>query len=126
MYGDIMYHVANCRVESVPAVLKNFQRSKIRGEEYPGIVAHPGAEVEGILSRSLSPQAIKRLDTFKESQYSRQEVQLLTETGSCLAMAYVIKPEYNDLLTDEVWSYAHFLAIGKARFLEACIGFRNI
>lgn len=126
MCSDIMDHVAGCQAESVSAVLKNFKRSKIRGEEYPGIVAHPGAEVEGVLYRGLSPQAMERLDSFEGAQYLRQEVQLQTEAGSCLAMAYVIKPEYSHLLTDETWSYADFLAVGKARFLEAYVGFQKI
>ena len=126
MSSDIMHHVAGCMAESAPAVLKNFQRSKIRGEEYPGIVGHPGAEVAGILYRDLPPEAMERLDSFEGAQYSRQEVQLVTDTGSCLAMAYVIKPEYSHLLTEEPWSYADFLAVGKARFLESYIGFRKI
>lgn len=126
MCNDIMHHVAGCQVEGVPAVLKDFKRSKIRGEEYPGIVVHPKAEVAGILYRGLPPQAIERLDSFEGAQYSRQDVQLLTETGSCLAMTYVIKSEYSHLLIDEAWSYDHFLAVGKARFLEAYVGFQKI
>ncbi len=126
MSSDIMYHVAGCPANFVAATLKDFKRSRIRGEEYPGIVAHPGAEVEGILYLDLAPTAIERLDTFEGAQYSRQEVQVMTQHGPCFAMSYVIKPEYSDLLTGEAWSYAHFLAVGKAKFLEAYVGFCKI
>ena len=126
MSSDIMYHVAGCQAGFSPATLKDFQRSRIRGEEYPGIVAHPGAEVEGILYRDLMPKAIERLDTFEGQQYSRQEVQVMTAHGPCLAMAYVIKPEHSLLLTGETWSYEHFLAVGKAKFLADYLGFRKI
>ena len=126
MSSDIMYRVAGCPADFVPATLKDFHRSRIRGEEYPGIIARLGAEVEGILYRDLSPKAIARLDTFEGAQYSRQEVQVMTQHGPCPAMAYVIKSEYSDLLTGELWSYSHFLTVGKAKFLEAYLGFRKI
>lgn len=126
MSSDIMYHVADCPANFVAATLKDFKRSRIRGEEYPGIVAHPGAEVEGILYLDLDPKAIARLDTFEGAQYSRQEVQVTTQHGPYSAMSYVIKPEYSDLLTGQAWSYSHFLAFGKAKFLEAYLGFQKI
>ncbi len=126
MSSDIMYHVAGCRADFVPATLKDFRRSRIRGEEYPGIVPHLGAEVEGILYLHLSPKAIERLDSFEGDLYSRQNVQVMTQHGLCPAMSYVIKAEHSDLLTGEIWSYEHFLTVGKANFLEAYVGFRKI
>jgi gamma-glutamylcyclotransferase (GGCT)/AIG2-like uncharacterized protein YtfP len=127
MCSDIMFQVAGCRADFVSATLKGFKRSTVRGEEYPGIVAHPGAEVKGVLYLRLPPQAIKRLDIFEGEQYSRSDVQIVTE--QCFpgkAMAYIIKPEYRGLLTDEPWSYEHFLAVGKAKFLQAYLGFERI
>ena len=41
MCSDIMYHVADCRADFVPAVLENFKRSKMHGQEYPAIIAAP-------------------------------------------------------------------------------------
>jgi hypothetical protein len=46
--------------------------------------------------------------------------------GPCKAMVYVIKPRYRHLLTAEEWSFAHFLAVGKAQFEKAYFGFRRI
>lgn len=127
MCSDIMYQVADCRVAFVSARLKGFQRSEISGEEYPGIVAHPGAEVEGVLYFDLPPRAIDRLDSFEGEQYSRQEVQVMTaQLVPYTAMTYVIKPEHCYLLTGKPWSYEHFLAVGKTKFLEAYLGFRKI
>ncbi len=127
MCSDIMHHVAGCRADSVPAILKDYKRSKIHGEEYPGIVAHPGDEVAGVLYLDLPPEAMERLDSFEGKQYTRQEVQLVTaHFASAKAMAYVITPENRNLLTGENWSYEHFLAVGKAKFLAAYIGFQKI
>ncbi|MFH0784889.1 MAG: gamma-glutamylcyclotransferase family protein [Pseudomonadota bacterium] len=127
MCSDIMYHVAGCRSDFIPAILKDFKRSRIRGEEYPGIVAQPGAEVAGVLYLNLPPEAMERLDSFEGEQYCRQEVQLVTEHfPSVTAMAYVITHENHNLLTGENWSYEHFLAVGKDKFITAYIGFKNI
>jgi gamma-glutamylcyclotransferase (GGCT)/AIG2-like uncharacterized protein YtfP len=127
MCSDIMYKVAGCRPDSVPASLKDFFRSRIRGEEYPGIILQPGSRVEGILYLDLPSPAMERLDRFEGEQYLRQEVQVSTERhGLCAAATYVIHPQHKDILTGEPWSYEHFLATGKTRFLSAYLGFREI
>ncbi|MBU1568479.1 MAG: gamma-glutamylcyclotransferase [Proteobacteria bacterium] len=127
MCNDIMHQVAGCRIDYVSATLKDFKRSKIVDEEYPGIVAHPGAEVKGVLYLHLPSTAIARLDIFEGEQYSRQEVQIITaQLAPHMPMSYVIKPEYSHLLTDETWDYRHFLAIGKTKFQKAYLGFQKI
>lgn len=127
MCSDILCHVAGCRVDFVPASLKDFQRSRINGQEYPGIVAHPGGEVEGVLYLELPQAAMERLDNFEGEQYTRQEVTVITRQFIQLkAMVYVIKPEYSFLLTGVAWSYEHFLAVGKTTFLQAYVGFEKI
>jgi hypothetical protein len=40
MCDDIMNKVAGCHADRHQATLKDYFRAKIRGEEYPGIVAH--------------------------------------------------------------------------------------
>ncbi len=127
MCSDIMYQVAGYRADFVSATLKDFKRSTIYGEEYPGIAAHPGAEVKGVLYLGLPPEAIERLDIFEGEQYSRQEVHVVTEQSPPgKAMTYIIKPAYSGLLTGEPWSYEHFLAVGKVKFLQAYLGFQRI
>ncbi len=127
MCSDIMYRVAACHFNFVSATLNDFKRSKISGEEYPGIIAHPGAKVEGVVYFDLPPKAIERLDGFEGVQYSRQDVVVLTaQLTPYTAMTYVIKPEYRHLLTGNPWSYKYFLTTGKSKFLETYLGFRTI
>lgn len=127
MCDDIMGKVAGCRTDGRQAILKDYFRLKIRGEEYPGLVARPGTEVQGVLYLGLPAEAIKRLDTFEGNLYARQEVRVITDRGDpCKAMVYVIKPRYRHLLSDEEWSFAHFLAVGKTQFEGAYLGFRRI
>lgn len=127
MCADIMHRVAGCRAQSAEAVLMAFHRSKIIREEYPGIVPRPESKVSGVLYFRLPDEAIRRLDIFEGELYARQEVEvILPEHGVCHAMTYVIKPRYRDRLSDEEWSYAHFLAVGKARFEKDYFGFEKI
>ena len=127
MCRDIMFKVADCRVDSDQAILHNFFRSKIQNEEYPGIAPRPGAVVSGVLYLGLVPEAIHRLDIFEGELYERQEVEVMSENhGSARAMTYVIKPSYRDLLTGENWSYGYFLAVGKEKFKATYLGFRAI
>lgn len=127
MCNDIMCRVAGCRASFVSATLKDFRRSTLHGVDYPGITTYPGAEVQGVLYLDLPTEAIERLDNFEGEQYIRQEVLVMTKNGTPgKAMAYIIKPEYNHLLTGEPWSYQHFLAVGKAKFLDAYLGFQRI
>lgn len=127
MCEDIMAKVAGCQADRRQATLKGYFRARIRGEEYPGIIARPDTEVEGVLYHDLPAEAIDRLDTFEGKLYARQAVTVITAEGDpCSAMAYVVKPRYRHLLTGEAWSFAHFLAVGKAEFEKAYFGFRAL
>jgi gamma-glutamylcyclotransferase (GGCT)/AIG2-like uncharacterized protein YtfP len=127
MCADIMHRVAGCRARSTEAVLADFRRRKVSNEEYPGIVPCPGSMVSGVLYFHLADEAIRRLDIFEGELYDRQEVEVVSrEYGVIRAMAYVIKPLYHDRLSNEAWSYDDFLAVGKARFEKAYLGFTKI
>lgn len=127
MCGDIMQRVAGCRAQSTEAVLHDFFRSGIHREDYPGIVPRPGATVAGVLYLNLPAEAVRRLDVFEGKLYERREVEAVSpEYGVCPAMAYVFKDCYRDRLTNTEWSYAQFLATGKAKFERAYLGFDRI
>lgn len=127
MCGDIMEKVAGCRLSCTEAVLRDFFRSGILGEEYPGIVPRSGAAVSGVLYLDLPETAVRRLDLFEGEMYERRTIEISSEEhGTCTAMAYVIKDSYRHRLTNEEWSYAGFLATGKARFENMYLGFEKL
>ncbi len=126
MCSDIMIKVAGCRADFSPARLNNFFRSNIREREYPGITPRPGTMVTGVLYLNLSSEAIQRLDVFEGELYERQSVEIDTEHHGILkAMTYVIRPQYQYLLTDEEWSFNSFLAVGKKKFEKTYFGFQG-
>lgn len=123
MCADIMHRVAGCRTRSIEAVLKDFFRSGIYGEDYPGIVPRPGAAVTGVLYLNLPKEVVRRLDSFEGRMYERRKVEVVSSEDDIIpAMTYVIKSRYRDRLTHEEWSYAHFLSTGKAKFEKAYLG----
>lgn len=127
MCSDIMFPVAGCRPGYTRAVLKDFFRSEIIHEEYPGITPQPGALVTGIVYFNVPLPAIRRLDIFEGELYARQHIQVATEEyGPIEAMTYVIKPEHSRILTNREWSYEKFLASGKKKFTDAYFGFDEI
>lgn len=126
MCGDIMFRVAGGKTDSTQATLNNFFRSKMRNEEYPGIIAKPEATVPGVLYFNLPAEAIERLDVFEGEMYQRQQVEVIAEDhGPVTAMTYVIKPEYRHVLTGREWSFSEFLAVGKIKFEKSYFGFQE-
>jgi len=121
---DIMEKVAGCNPEHSKATLRNYYRSRVQNEEYPGIMPQDESAVSGIAYHDIPPEAVQRLDLFEGELYERLPVAIDLETGDTItAFAYVIREEYRHLLTGEEWSFAEFLASGKKKFEEAYVGF---
>lgn len=124
MCEDIFLTVTGCHCSSTEAVLNDYRRLRIRGEEYPGITPAPGFEVSGLVCRDLSPDAWARLDRFEGDMYERREVTVMLAGGEHLpAQTYVIRDRFRDCLEPLAWSLEDFLQNGKTRFKEAFPGF---
>lgn len=127
MCSDIMEKVAGCKADGTPATLANYFRSRISGEEYPGIIATDQKSVKGIAYFDLPGSAVSRLDSFEGEMYERLKVQVtLQDKTTVSAFAYVFKQQYQDLLTGEQWNFEDFLASGKKKFEDAYFGFQTI
>ena len=127
MCDDIMFAVVNCQLERSNAVLKDYYRSKVHNEEYPGIIPQSNSQVDGVLYLGLAEAAIERLDVFEGEYYNRQVVQVRSEKfGETEGMTYVVRPQYRHILTYTEWSLTHFLEVGKQKFEMAYFGFGDI
>jgi gamma-glutamylcyclotransferase (GGCT)/AIG2-like uncharacterized protein YtfP len=85
------------------ASLQGFARFCVRGEVFPGIVAWPGARVEGQLILGLTPRDWDKLDEFEGEWYEREAVTVLTADGPEPALTYLMRREYEALLSSEPW-----------------------
>lgn len=124
MCADIMTRVAGIDLAGTPAGLSGHVRHPVAGEDYPGVVASPGGRVEGVLYRGLDPAALARLDAFEGEMYERLAVSVNPVGGeTVMAWCYIFRAPYRHLLQPGDWSFADFLAAGKARFLARYLGF---
>lgn len=127
MCDDIMFAVVNCQLERSNAVLKDYYRSKVHNEEYPGIIPQSDSQVDGVIYLDLPEAAIEQLDVFEGEYYDRRGVRIYSEKfGETDAETYVVKPQYCHLLTYTEWSFVHFLEVGKQKFERAYFGFGDI
>ncbi len=124
MSEDIMGMVTGRRFPATPGILRGFRRNRLRGEEYPGIIPSPGDEVAGVVYRDLTEDDWKRLDLFEGEMYARSTVTVELQDGANRqAQTYVLKPEFENRLSSEPWTFDEFLRSGKARFESQYRGF---
>lgn len=117
MCKEIMAEVAGECPEPVPAVLPNYARRGVRGERFPAILPHRNGRVEGVVYRSLRPNAWEKLDRYEGEMYSRQRVSVRLQDGTFIAAAaYVVRPEYRRRLGPTDWDFDDFLKNRKAQF----------
>lgn len=127
MCADIMSGVAGGDMRGEPAALAGYARHPVTGEDYPGVVAHPGGRVEGVLYRGVGPSALSRLDAFEGEMYARCRVEVNPVGGAPVAAwCYIVLPAHEPRLLPGDWDFAAFLAEGKSRFLARYGGFAAI
>jgi gamma-glutamylcyclotransferase (GGCT)/AIG2-like uncharacterized protein YtfP len=102
-----------------PAILHGYCRRRVKGADYPGIVADADHIVRGSLVTGLTPANLRLLDYFEGNEYERREVpvRLLLEVGEdkgagnvegeeCVAYVYVyLKAEQ---LEAKEWDFQEF------------------
>ena len=127
MCDDIMLQVSGTKPSHQKARLNGFFCSQIHGETYPGI--HPDVQhiVEGVLYFDVNQSALARLDSFEGEYYQRNEITVICSPQTEIsATTYIIKPQYNHLLTGKTWSFDDFLLHGKKEFEANYVGFKKI
>ncbi len=124
VYGTLLNdEVLEIILEYIPvkhsARLDGYKRVKVRGENYPAILADKNSEVEGALITALSDIDLKRLDEYEGGYYERIPV-VVTMPGevSQQCMTYVFRAEYCQLLSSEAWSNGHFREKHLQQFLR--------
>ena len=81
MFDEVWRQVVTGHYRSQVAVLRHHQRHALTGLSYPGVVAAPGEQVEGLLYLDVSAGDLARLDAFEGSEYRRDAVQVLLASG---------------------------------------------
>ncbi|MDJ0848718.1 MAG: gamma-glutamylcyclotransferase family protein [Myxococcota bacterium] len=104
-----------------PAVLEDHARYALRGRDYPGLVAEPGARTEGLLYEGLEAPAMARLDHFEGNLYERRVVHVHTTASErALAEVYVVPEAGRHLLAGDAWDLEHFRRTRLAEWVRHC------
>lgn len=102
---EIFEAVTQRSQEGVPAVLRGFRRTKLRGFGFPALLPAQGAETPGILYPLLDEDAWRRLDAFEDDFYQRTAVTVhLTDTSLRPAHTYVLAESFLHLSLDASWA----------------------
>jgi hypothetical protein len=105
------------QTKSVPALLADYQRRKVKGCDYPAITACEGRSVKGLLVTGLRDEDLVHLDTFEGFQYEREVVRvkvLKDEKGKDGGAAEMIEAETyvwsaeEDGLEAKEWDFEEF------------------
>ena len=124
MWADIMARVCGREFASEPASLAGHCRHPVRGQDYPGLRAAPGAVVPGVLYRDVDAAAWARLDAFEGEEYERVDVVVALTDGRTLpAQVYRFRDEFAQRLLPGDWDAEAFGREGRARFIARYTGF---
>lgn len=116
---DMMQVVTGRIHESVPAVVRGYNRYSLLGRVYPGIVADANEAVAGLVYLDVDDDSLARLDYFEGPEYVRQQLSVHLDGGETLtAHAYVVPPTKRSLLSDRSWNLEEFCEHGLAAFLQ--------
>lgn len=90
MFAPVWQRVTGGQHRQIPARLDGYARFAVRDASYPGIVAQPGASVDGVLYLDLAPAELALLDRFEGSEYARLPVPVTCQDGKQVdAQTYV-------------------------------------
>lgn len=124
MFAPVWQAVVSGRYDSAPALLAGYQRFAVSGEEYPAM--KPDGEntvVSGVVYFDVSPEDVARLDAFEGEYYLRTTVKVLQDSNPVLAEAYVLRPAFYGIASDQEWDLDGFAREGITRFLAQYKGF---
>jgi gamma-glutamylcyclotransferase (GGCT)/AIG2-like uncharacterized protein YtfP len=89
-FPEIWQRVVRGNYLSATATLADHARYALADDTYPGMVAQPQASVEGVLYYDVDEQDIAALDVFEGSEYRRQNVNVVIESGDLMiACTYI-------------------------------------
>ena len=87
-----------------PGVINHYQRLKVAGELFPGLIRENSKSVEGLVYLSITGGEWERLTAFEDDFYELQEVTVECPETSVSALAFIVPPSRKSLLSDKPWN----------------------
>ena len=121
--GSVMKAVTGKDFPSFPATLHGYQRFKIKGKTYPGIIKNESSAVEGTLYKGIDAESLVLLDEFEDISYERCLVDVMVNDKKENAFLYVTSEDYKQYLSSEEWSLEEFKRKHLKRYIERVISY---
>lgn len=87
----LLQTITGRRFRGMEARLPGYRCAKVRGADYPGVVADSGHETPGTLYQDLDRRSLRRLDRYEGRLYRRIRVRVLDrERREWSAYVYVV------------------------------------
>ncbi len=94
MFPEIWQRVVRGDYRSAPATAQGYARYALADDTYPGMIARPQAMVEGVLYLDIDAQDVAALDAFEGSEYRRDSVNVVINSGAIvIACTYIFMAE---------------------------------
>jgi gamma-glutamylcyclotransferase (GGCT)/AIG2-like uncharacterized protein YtfP len=120
-FPEVVQAVTGRRFPWEPAVLDGYERRRVRGRDYPGIIVARGRHAAGQLYRDVDARSVTLMDRFEGALYERDRVIVTTADGAPVtADVYVVPPSRGHALSAEPWDGERFAAEHLAVFVESC------
>jgi gamma-glutamylcyclotransferase (GGCT)/AIG2-like uncharacterized protein YtfP len=107
-YGTLMFPAVVKSVigripDSRPGVINGYQRLKVAGESFPGLIREEGKSVQGLVYSSITGEEWERLTAFEDDFYELQEVTVECPETNVSALAFLVPPSRKSILSDKTW-----------------------
>jgi gamma-glutamylcyclotransferase (GGCT)/AIG2-like uncharacterized protein YtfP len=123
-FNDVLAALLGHEVQGEPAAISGFQRVRLVGKAYPGLIKGTG-EVEGVLHEGVSAEDVAIVDAFERELYERlAEPVKLRDGREVRAGVYVLSKKGLDIASSELWDRAQFDKTQRGDYLEMVCRYR--
>ena len=86
---------------------------------YPGTIKSSNGSIDGTLYKNIDKNTLNLLDEFEDSCYVRCLVEVIVNNKTEKAFVYIVKDEFKDILSQEMWDLKEFKYKYLDRYLSA-------
>ncbi|MCI0332541.1 MAG: gamma-glutamylcyclotransferase [Planctomycetes bacterium] len=129
MFPEVWQTVVGRQFAAVEGTASGFAIYRVEGAVFPGIVVASERDVvRGVVYLDVDHASVARLDLFEDEFYERQTLWIDCADGERRAAdAYVVPPANQNVLTQEPWQRAAFIASGGLeQFIRRFQGFARV
>jgi gamma-glutamylcyclotransferase (GGCT)/AIG2-like uncharacterized protein YtfP len=96
-FPEIVEKLTGKSFQTENAVLKGYERKRIRNTDYPAIIKNENSEVEGLLLWNVDKRSLKIFSFYEGDEYASFELTVIVNSKHTKAKVFVWISNINDL-----------------------------